>query len=150
LALDLEPLLPSDLRPDARKRDQDEGELTAARRLLPRVHATYPWIDVVVADGLYANGPFLTVVQQLGMGAVVVARKAGDEPLREALSLWSGQPPAEVVEDRDAHERIAVWDCRDLETLSTYRGPIRVVRGEITSVTQPQAPRRTWCVLVTG
>lgn len=73
LLLDFEPLLPKDLRPivvkenkgkTARvaKQDLDEGELTAGTRLLKRVKATFPWLDVVVADALYANGPFLDAV----------------------------------------------------------------------------------------
>lgn len=99
LALDFEPLLPHDLRPPGASRcDEDEGELTAARRLLPRVHRAYPWIDVVVADGLYPNGPFLTLVKQLRMSAVIVLRKEANEPLKEALAIWGSTPAAKIVE----------------------------------------------------
>lgn len=148
LMLDLEPLLPSDRRPSGSP--QDEGELTAARRLVLRIAETYPWVDVVVADGLYANGPFLTTVKEAGLGAVVIAKKATDEPLREALTLWSGQPATETIEDRARGEQLALWDCRGVETLMTYRGPIRVVRGEVTRRDEPTAGRRTWCMAVTG
>jgi hypothetical protein len=78
LLLDFEPLLPKDLRPIAPKAakgkthtvvkaDEDEGELTAAARLIKRVKQTFPWLDVVVADALYANGPFLTTVMKLDL-----------------------------------------------------------------------------------
>ena len=40
------------------------GELTAAKRLIKRVKQTFGWLDVVVADALYANGPFLTTVKR--------------------------------------------------------------------------------------
>jgi hypothetical protein len=97
LVLGVEPLRPSDQRPvdekTGRKPDAHEGEQTAAIRLLERVKRTFPWLDVAVADGLYANGPFLTTVQRLGMGAVVVAKKETDEPLKEALALWGDSPP---------------------------------------------------------
>ena len=95
MALDIEPLLPADLRPGGAGKDgEDEGEQTAAIRLLRRVKRTFGWLEVVVADGLYPNGPFLTVVKQLRMSAVIIAKKDGDEPLKEALALWGNKPAA--------------------------------------------------------
>lgn len=151
LLVDIEPVLPRDLRPRHEARSEgDEGELTAARRLLARVKSTYGWIDVVVADGLYANGPFLTLVARLKMGAVVIARRETDEPLREARRIWSAQPPAHRFEDVRAGERIEMWDCPELRTLDTYNGPIRMVLGRIRSSGQGGAEGRDWCVAVTG
>ncbi len=151
LLLDIEPVLPHDLRPLRGADEQtDEGELTAARRLLARVKRTYGWLDVVVADGLYANGPFLTLVEQLRMGAVVIARKEGDEPLREARQIWEGQAPQEIVEDPVRGERVELWDCPELRTLDTYKGSIRVVLGRIKNLKQPEAAGRDWCMAVTG
>jgi hypothetical protein len=160
LVVDIEPVLPKDLRPlivkgkgpTARlvKASLDEGELTAATRLIKRVKQTFGWIDVVVGDALYANGPFLTTVASLGLGAVIIAHKESDEPLREALHLWKDQAPDKIVEDDKAHERIALWDCRDLETLTTYEGKIRCVRGIVSSLKRPEDPPSTWCMLVTG
>lgn len=150
LMLDFEPLLPGDLRPDASRRDSHEGEQTAAMRLLPRLKKRFPWVDAVVADSLFPNGPFLTLVKELRMSAVIVAKKDGDEPLKEALSLWEGQPPCEVIENRDKQERIELWDCPGLETLSTYKGPIRVVRARIHDLRDPVARPKTWCIVVTG
>lgn len=151
MALDIEALLPHDLRPQgAAKNDEDEGELTAAIRLLRRVKQTYSWLQVVVADGLYPNGPFLTVVKQLRMGAVIIARKNGDEPLKEAHAIWGKQPPHEVFDDKQSGERLELWDCRDITTLSTYDGPIRVVRAVVTDQAQPDSPPHTWCMVTTG
>jgi len=159
LVLDIEPVLPSDLRPmvvKGKKKDrifkpvEDEGELTAATRLLKRVIETFPWLDVVVADALYANGPFLTAIQNHGLGAVITARKETDEPLKEALHLWAQGPPCKIVEDEPAQEHIELWDCPDLETLKTYEGKIRVVRGRVSRLKEPQRPPSTWCMLVTG
>jgi hypothetical protein len=159
LPLDIEPLLPSDLRPavvKGKNKDritrpaEDEGELTTACRLLKRVSQTFPWLDVVVADALYANGPFLETVKKLELGAVIVARKETDEPLREALHIWTQQQPCKVVEDAPARERIELWDCPELETLKTYPGKIRVVKGRVSRLQQPLRPPSTWCMLVTG
>lgn len=161
LALDIEPLRPKDLRPprvpkagkargQVLPRRQDEGELTVGMRLLRRVKASFPWLDVVVADSLYANGPFLQLANKLRMSAVVVARKESDEPLRGALRRWSAHPQHEVVEDEEKRERIAIWDAVGLETLSTYDGPIRVVRAQISRRACPDKAPSTWCVLATG
>ena len=130
----------------------DEGEETAAIRLVRRLRETYGrWLDVIVADGLYANGPFLTELDKLGFGAVIVAKKEGDEPLKEALNLWVGTPPAEVVEDREANERIEFWDCKDLETLDTFKGKIRVTRAIIRPLKgEPDVEPREWCFISIG
>jgi len=160
LLLDFEPLLPKDLRPiepktakgrtRVVKADLDEGELTAARRLLKRVKQRFPWLDVVVGDALYANGPFLETASRLGMGAIVIAKKQTDEPLKEALHLWGEQSPQTTVEDEKARERVDLWDCPQLETLRSYDGKIRCVRGRITKLAHPEREPSTWCMLVTG
>jgi len=160
LLLDFEPQLPADQRPDG-KQDAHEGEQTAALRLLKRLKKTFHWLDVVVADALYANGPFLTEVDRLKMSAIVVVKKETDEPLKEALSLWRDTAPEkiEVVDHLradgrpDGRERHEFRDCRDLETLDTYKGRIRVVRAQVTRVDGEGislANTTTWCMLVTG
>ena len=150
LVLDIEPLMPSELRVGATKKELDEGELTAAKRLLRRVKERFPWLDVVLADGLYPNGPFLTLVKELHLSGIFVIRKKKDEPLKEALQLWAGKPPVAVVEDTKKHESIELWDCPELRTLSTYDGPIRLVRGVVTSLNKPDEKPKTWCVAVVG
>jgi len=151
MALDIEPLLPADLRPgSAGKNGEHEGEQTAAIRLLQRVKRNFGWLEIVVADGLYPNGPFLTVVKQLRMSAIVIAKKDTDEPLKEALVLWGNKPAEQVIVDGKTKEQIALWDCRDLRTLSTYDGPIRVVRASVTDPEQPTRRPHTWCMVVTG
>jgi hypothetical protein len=125
-----------------------EGELTAGKRLVQRLRTTYGrWLDVLVTDALYANGPFLTIAKQCGYGVIVVLKKETDEPLKEALALWRTQPPERVVRDVDKNERIELWDCPQLHTLSSYDGPVRVVRALIH---KENAEPSTWCFGVTG
>jgi hypothetical protein len=131
----------------------DEGEQRAAIRLLRWLRATYGrWIEVVLADSLYPNGPFLSVLKELGFSGIVVAKKPSDEPLRDALAIW-GDTPGQIVEDEPRRERLELWDCPACRTLQTYDGPIRVVRA----IVQPLVPhgarprwRRQWCFLVVG
>jgi Transposase DDE domain len=132
--------------------DRHEGELTAAKRLVRRLRKTYGrWLDVIVADGLYANGPFLTLLQELKLGAVIVAKKETDEPLKEALNLWVGKPPDQVVEDDEANERIELWDCKELQTLDTFKGSIRVTRAIIRPLEgEVETEPREWCFISIG
>lgn len=149
VVIDMEPILSADMRVDARgtKADKHEGEATAAKRLVPRLRHTYGrWLDVLVVDALYANGPFLTVAKQSGFGVVVMLRKETDEPLKDALVLWQGQPADKIIERE--HERTELWDCPGIETLSSYDGPIRVVRGVVTDTRVGTV--HTWCLAVTG
>ena len=130
-----------------------EGELTAAKRLLPRLRQSYGrWLDTLLLDALYANGPFLTLAEQHGLGVIVVLKNDNHEPLKEALALWKDRPAEQVVElghdeDGKPSERIELWDCPALETLSTYQGGIRVVRAV---VHHRSGEKRTWCFGVIG
>src|SRR5258707_15771391 len=68
-----------------------EGELTAARRLLDSLYQTYGgFIDAIVVDALYANGPWMTQLDAYGYGGFIVLKKENNEPLKEALALWRG------------------------------------------------------------
>ena len=130
--------------------DTDEGELTTAHRLLGKLHTTYgTFIDAFVFDGLYPNGPLLTKLTKLKYGALIVLRKEDNEPLKDALALWQGQPPCKVVDDPETKEHIEYWDIDELETLDTYNGKIRVIRAEVTK-TGPRPTTSTWCAGIIG
>jgi hypothetical protein len=147
--VDMEPIRSADVRADAGEANVrgHEGELTAGKRLVARLRATYGrWIDAVVVDALYANGPFLTTAKQAGLGVFVILQKETDEPLKEALALCEGKAADKIVDVDDEH--IELWDCRDIETLSSYDGAIRVVRAHITR--GPGADPSTWCIATTG
>lgn len=147
MTLDVESIVSADLRDGPMKGECHEGELTAAKRLIRRVKQTYPWVDVMVGDSLYTNGPFLTLLSELKMGAVLIAKKSKDEPLKEALNIWGDKAPDKVIEDEDSGEQIELWDVKDIETLDTYKGKIRMVRGR---VTKPKKEPSTWCMAVIG
>jgi hypothetical protein len=150
VVLDFEPVLSADVRKERGQKNVagHEGEQTAAKRLVQRLRTTYGrWLDVLVADALYGNGPFLSIAKQCGYGVIVVLKKSTDEPLKEALALWRTQPPGRVVQDADKSECIELWDCSEIRTLSSYAGPVRVVRA---LVHKPNREESTWCFGVTG
>jgi len=138
-----------------------EGELTAAYRLLDRLHKTYGrFIEIVITDALYANGPWMTRLDQYGYGGIISLQKENNEPLKEAIDLCSrGECQRQVHEDPDNRERVVFSDVDDIQTLSTYAGKVRVIQAEITRFSpppsdpsKPSTPPRTstWCFALTG
>jgi len=64
--------------------EKDEGEFTAALKLLNRVVAEYPGlIDIVVYDALACNSVFIKECQKLGIDALVRVKKITTLPLTE-------------------------------------------------------------------
>ena len=116
-----------------------EGELTAAYRLLDRLHNTYGrFIEIVITDALYANGPWMTRLDQYGYGGIISLQKENNEPLKEAINLCSrGQCQRQMHKDPDNRERVVFSDVDDIQTLSTYAGKVRVIQAEITRFSPP-------------
>jgi hypothetical protein len=147
--LAIEPVLNQEARRDTDgEHAGHEGELTAAHRLLDSLHQTYGgFIDAIVGDALYANGPFMTRLDKYGYGGFIVLKKENHEPFKEALALWEGHAPCETLDDCDHKEQIEFWDTDDIDTLETYKGKVRVVRAVIT---KPQKAPTTWCFAILG
>lgn len=152
LVLDVEPLRTADLRrQDGETADTHDGEQTAAMRLVDRLQAEFgSLIDLTVLDALYPNGPMMTRVTERGYGAIMTLKKETDEPLKDALLLMAGRPPDLVWDDAIKKEHIVAWDVDDIETLDTFQGKVRVLRAEISSLSKPMQPTRTWCTGVIG
>lgn len=128
-----------------------EGELTAAHRLLDHLHQSYGhFIEVVVGDALYANGPWMSKLDTYGYGGLLILKKENQEPLKEALALWQAQKPDEIHDDPQSKEYVEFWDVDAIATLTTYPGKIRVIRAVVTHSDQPDATPNTWCFALTG
>lgn len=151
VVLGIEEVRSADIRAEAGEEQVEghEGELTAAKRLVRHLKATYGrWIEVLLLDSLYSNGPFLTVAKECGYGVLAVLKKKHNEPYKEALSLWEETAPEQVYEDKKKKERLELWDVSGLETLESYEGPIRVVRGVVKK--EGSNKPTVWSVAVTG
>ena len=148
VVLDIEPVLCAESRSDLGEDARHEGELTAAHRLIDRLHNTYAtFIDALVLDALYANGPVMTKLDDCGYGGFIVLKKDNNEPLKEALAQWEGQGPSARWDDVDNQEHVEFWDAGDLDTLETYQGKVRVIRAVIT---KKNGTRKTWCFGIVG
>jgi SEC-C motif/Transposase DDE domain len=125
-----------------------EGELTAAYRLIDRLHQSYgSFIDAIVVDALYAKGPWMTQLDAYGYGGFIVLKKENNEPFKEALALWQGRGPGEIYDDPDSKEHVEFWDVDDINTLDTYQGKVRVIRAKVTKSDQASS---TWCLAIIG
>lgn len=148
VVLDFEPVLNAEARRDLGEDAHHEGELTAGHRLIDRLHRIYgAFVDALVLDGLYANGPVMTKLDKFGYGGFIVLKKDDNEPLKEALALWQGEGPCQEFYDDDKKEHVALWDVDDIDTLDTYKGKVRVIRAIIT---KRDGTRKTWCFAVVG
>ena len=149
VVLAIEPILNEEARRDTLgEHAGHEGERTAAHRLLKRLHETYgTFIEAIVNDALYANGPWMNQLDAYGYGGFIILKNENNEPLREALALWEGKGPAEVYEDPASKEHIEFWDADEITTLDSYKGMVRVIRAVLT---KPQQLPSTWCFALVG
>jgi len=148
--LAIEPVRNDEARRAVGEKAGHEGELTAAQRLIGSLHDTYgSFIDALVLDALYANGPLMTKLDEFNYGGFIVLKKEHNQPLEEALALWKDQDPCAEYDDPDKKEHIDLWDAGDLETLDTYKGKVRVIRAVITKTNKDSTPK-TWCFGIVG
>jgi hypothetical protein len=125
-----------------------EGELTAGLRLIDSLHEKYgSFIDAIVCDALYANGPTMTKLDDYGYGGLIVLKKENNEPLKEATALWDQLGPCDEYDDQDRKERITLWDVDEIETLDTYEGKVRAIKA---LVTHKDGTVNTWCLGIVG
>lgn len=114
--LDLEPVGPG------------EGEVTAARRLLERILRQYSrLIDVISADALYLEAPFLEQVLDAGKHAVIVMKQERRDLFQDAERLRSLVAPQLLV---DGPRTTRLWDIPNLSSFTTLARTVRVVWAE--------------------
>jgi len=117
LPVDLEPYGPGD------------SELGASLRVLDRgVAALGPrFAQYVVADGLYANAPFLHTAGDRGLHALVRLKANLPTLFAAAQARFAGTPPRETFADRG--DRVEIWDADDFDPWADLRWPsVRVIR----------------------
>lgn len=102
-----------------------EGEVPAARRLLERVLRQHSrLIDVISADALYLEAPFLKQVLDAGKHAVIVMKQERRDLYQDAERLRSLVEPQILV---DGPRTTRLWDLPELSSFTTLNRPVRVV-----------------------
>jgi len=105
-----------------------EGEPVAARRLLDRLLESYGrLIDVISADAIYLEAPFLRKVLDADKHFVVVMKQEARELYQDAASLRRAMEPQRIEEGRKTSR---IWDLPELATFTTLGRPVRVVWAE--------------------
>ena len=121
--LEWEPIHPAD------GSDKNEGEPTAAYRLLDTLyHAYHHQIEVIVADALYTTRVFLEAVRAHGWDVVVRLKDNRLTILKDAQGLLKITPASVVRALND--EVLRIWDFSDLSWGSVHN--LRVIYWERT------------------
>jgi hypothetical protein len=109
-----------------------EGEETAAKRLLERVFAQYPrFFDIVVADALYFDAPFINFCRDHHKHVIVTAKDARRLLVQDAEGLFGQQPPGCWV-DQTAKRTVRYWDEEGFTSCEGVKDSLRVLRTEET------------------
>ena len=88
---------------------KDEGEMTGVKRLLTNMNRThYHFADVTVADALYMNAPFISLVKSIGMDTVIRAKDQRLCIVKDALGLFKNR--AADCGFHDTRKHVLVWD----------------------------------------
>ena len=107
-----------------------EGEETAARRLLERVFQNYPrYFDVVSADALYFDAPFINFCLEHGKDVIVVVKGESRLLLQDAEGLFAQQEPQRLALPQG---EVLYWDQEGFTSCEGVSQPLRVLRAEET------------------
>jgi len=118
-------VLPFDVEPYG----PGDSELAASGRMLERgvEHLGPRFADYVVADGLYANAPFLHRVGKLGLRAVVRLKGNLPELLAAAEARFANRPPSSSFTQGKDH--IELWDADDFDPWESLKwSTVRVLK----------------------
>ena len=78
--------------------EKDEGELTGGKRLIRRLKERHGhFADVIVADALYLNAPFINTIKECGLDAVIRLKDERRNCFRMRKACLSGMRGKKVV-----------------------------------------------------
>lgn len=148
MVLALEPVRSEDLREDEHA-GRHEGELTAALRLIDRLHRDYGrFIDAFAMDALYACGPVFEKLTAYHYGAVITTKRKNAEPYRTAHEVWkTGTPPTEESSDDKTGDTTQFWRQNNIDNLATFSGEVDVLKAV---VTRKNGKKSTWAMALLG
>lgn len=117
-----------------------ENEVTTALRLLERVLPAYPRaFQLLLADALYAQAPFLNFLIGHGKQVLLVLKEERRDLYKDVLGLLPLVAPQKgQYRSRDC----LWWDVSDLTSWSNVSVPVRVVRSEETYQVRRQSDQQ--------
>ena len=150
MTLAIEPVLSRDLREDLGvKEARHEGELTAALRLIDRLHEDYGrFIDAFALDGLYPCGSVFTKLKKYRYGAFVICKKKKSDPYRFANEIWDQRERPDAVDvDPITGEKVEFWELENVDALSSFDGSVNMLKAV---VTRRNGKKSTWVMAILG
>lgn len=122
---------------------KDEGELTAGKRLMEHLYKIHHhFADIIVADALYLNAPFINTVLSLKMDVVIRVKDKNRLIIQDAMGLF--HQSAAQGEFTKKNVQIKVWDESKFE-MGGIRPKLRVLRF-IEQHPKEIGPREMWVV----
>jgi hypothetical protein len=107
-----------------------EGEVPAARRLLGRVLSQYArFFDVVSADGLYLEAPFVNACLDAGKHILMTLKGEHRLLFQDAQGLFAAMEPQLW---RAPNQLTRVWDAEGFTSCEGIDVPLRVLHAEET------------------
>lgn len=107
--------------------EKDEGELTGGKRLIERLYEQHGhFVDVIVADALYLNAPFLKVVLDCHMEVVIRLKDERRLVFQDAEKLFEREEGKRETFYR-GKKKIECWDLEGFE-IEGLEKELRVVR----------------------
>ena len=111
---------------DCEMQRDGENEVGCATRLLQRVLKEYPRaFEVVLGDGLYAQGPFFKMVEDHGKYLIAVLKDDRRDLMGDAMGMFLTMQP-EVSQKKKKHRQ--TWDMEGFTSWDGYGKAVRVVR----------------------
>lgn len=126
--------------------EKDEGEMTGVKRLLGRLHCQHHhFSDVIVADALYMNAPFINLVSGMGMYSVIRAKNTRLSIVKDAMGLFKKRPSNIYFTYKKKH--VEVWDDDHFSMDGTEEN-IRFLKfiETWTSPNGKEQGREMWCI----
>ena len=100
--------------------EKDEGELTGAKRLIRRLKKRHGhFADVIVADALYLNAPFINTLKECGLETVIRLKDERRLLFQDAESMFQ-RDEGRKRSFRKGKKSIEVWDLSGFEIDLTW------------------------------
>lgn len=126
--------------------EKDEGELTGGKRLIERLKKTQGhFADIIVADALYLNAPFINTLKENGLEAVIRLKDERRLLFKDAESLFNRGEGKKKTFQKGKKE-IEAWDLIGFE-MESIPYKLRVIRyHEQWKEKGKEVTRRMWLV----
>ena len=126
--------------------EKDEGELTGGKRLIRRLKKRHGhFADVIVADALYLNAPFINTVVECGMDAVIRMKDERRQLYQDAKGIFEKGMGNRKIFSKD-NLQVEVEELCDFE-MEHVAGKVRVLHyHETKKWKEKEEVRDVWVV----